>query len=482
MPTELPNASLPQASRRGVLKASLIGLASLAGSGIAAAATPKLAPATARPAGKVRNIIMLVPDGMSTGALSLLDMHCQLTTGKPSYWNRLRARAGTRHATHTTYAYESLVTDSAAASSAWSTGIKHKIKNLCITPDGKRPRPILLRAKQAGFKVGCVTTTTITHATPAGFYCNAAERGDEKIIGEQLIERGLDLAIGGGAKHVDPGLEAAQAAGKAMGLLVARNMDGLRVAVENPAARILGLMASEHVPFVVDRRGPASEQFNLAEAAVLAARRLSSGGSPFFLQVEAGRIDHAGHNNDAPALLGEMLEYDATLEALVAFTDQNPGTLLVTVADHATANPGLTLYGPAGRTGMERVAAAKQSLEWILANVEKTTPKEVRGAELVKLAEQHLGIPLGDDAPRLLQNVYHAIPVDPFTARSTAYGVLGSLAANQFGVGFISINHSADPVDLLAVGTGSEGLPGMIDNTEVHDWFTSLLGLAPALS
>ena len=115
-------------------------------------------------------------------------------------------------------------------------------------------------------------------------------------------------------------------------------------------------------------------------------------------------------------------------------------------------------------------------------SVAKTTQKEVRGLELAKLAEQHLGIPLGDDAPRLLQNVYDAIAVDPFTARSTAYGVLGSLAANQFGVGFISINHSADAVDLLAVGAGSDGLPGLIDNTELHDWFTSLLGLAPALS
>lgn len=473
---------LPPASRRGILKASLVGLATLAGSGLATAAAPKPVAAAARPAGKVRNVIMLVPDGMSTGSLSLLDMHSRLTTGKPSFWNRLRARAGTRHATHTTYAHESLVTDSAAASSAWSTGIKHKIKHLCITPDGRQPRPILMRAKAAGYKVGCVTTTTITHATPAGFYCNAPERNDEKAIGEQLIERGIDLAIGGGAKHVDPALEAAQAAGKAMGLLVARSMDGLRVAVENPAPRILGLMASDHVPYVIDRRGPAREQFNLAEAAVLAARRLSAGGSPFFLQVEAGRIDHAAHNNDAPALLGEMLEYDATLEALVAYTDQNPGTLLVTVADHATANPGLTLYGPAGRLGMERTAAATHSLEWILASVAKTTQKEVRGLELAKLAEQHLGIPLGDDAPRLLQNVYDAIAVDPFTARSTAYGVLGSLAANQFGVGFISINHSADAVDLLAVGAGSDGLPGLIDNTELHDWFTSLLGLAPALS
>ncbi len=470
-------------SRRGVLLGGLAGLAAVAagGAGVRAFGADSGAAAGRSGGEKVKNLIMLVPDGMSTGAISLLDMHKRLTTGKPSFWHTLRGAKGTMHANQTTDAYESLVTDSAAASSAWSTGIKHKIKSLCITPDGKQPSPILMRAKAAGYKVGCVTTTTITHATPAGFYCNMIERGNEADIGQQLIERGLDVAVGGGAKFVDPALEAAQAAGKANGLIVARSMLGLRAAMANPAPRVLGLLSSDQIPYVLERRVASTEQFNLAEAAVLAANRLAAGGK-FVLQVEAGRVDHAAHNNDAAALLAEMVEFDATLEALVGFTRATPGTLLVVVADHATANPGLTVYGPRGQAGMEKLAAAKHSLEWMIGKVDKENEKPMRGAALAQLAELHLGIGLGSDAPSLLQSVYDAKQVDPFGARSSLIAVLGSLCGNEFGVGFVSVNHTSDAVDMLAVGAGAESLPGLIDNTEVHEWFCGMLGLGPAIA
>lgn len=477
---DISECSGPQTSRRGVLLGGLAGLAAVTAGGSVCTFGAEFAGA-ARPNGqKVKNLIMLVPDGMSTGAVSLLDMHKLLTTGKPCFWNTLRGTKGTMHANHTTYAYESLVTDSAAASSAWSTGIKHKIKSLCVTPDGKQPSPILMRAKATGYRVGCVTTTTITHATPAGFYCNAIERGNELEIGEQLVERGLDVAIGGGAKFVDPAVEAAQSAGTAKGLIVARSMAGLRAAMGNSAERVLGLMASDQIPYVLERRAASAEQFNLAEAAVLAAKRLAAGGK-FVLQVEAGRVDHAAHNNDAAGLLGEMIEFDATLEALVGFTRATPGTLLVVVADHATANPGLTVYGQKGQAGMEKLAAAKHSLEWMIGRVDKENEKPMRGAALAAMAELHLGIGLGSEAPVLLQSVYNAKQVDPFGPRSSLIAVLGSLCGNEFGVGFVSVNHTADAVDLLAFGAGAESLPGMIDNTEVHEWFCGMLGLGPSL-
>jgi len=470
-------------SRRGVLLGGIAGLAAMATAGASVRTFgAEAGAATSRGAGeKVKNLIMLVPDGMSTGAVSLLDRHKRLTTGKPSFWHSLRGAKGTMHANHTTDAYESLVTDSAAASSAWSTGIKHKIKSLCVTPDGRQPSPIFMRAKAAGYKVGCVTTTTITHATPAGFYCNMIGRGSEAEIGQQLIERGVDVAVGGGAKFVDPAVEAAQTAGKANGLIVARTMMGLRAAMANPAPRVLGLMSSDQIPYVLERRAASTEQFNLAEAAILAANRLAAGGK-FVLQVEAGRVDHAAHNNDAPALLAEMMEFDATLEALVGFTRATPGTLLVVVADHATANPGLTVYGPKGQAGMEKLAAAKHSFEWMIDKVNKENEKPMRGAALAQFAELHLGIRLGADAPGLLQSVHDARQVDPFGARSSLIAVLGSLCGNEFGVGFVSVNHTSDAVDLLAIGAGAESLPGMIDNTEVHEWFCGLLGLKPSIA
>jgi len=478
--------------RRGVIGAGLAGLAGLAGAasllGSPARALAEQAASTIAPSPVAlpRNLIFIVPDGMSTGAISLLDVHSTAKLGRRPFWHTLRSTAGVHHATHTCYAHESLVTDSAAASSAWSTGILHKLKAICITPDGRRPLPIFIRAKAQGFAVGFVTTTTITHATPAGFYCNAMERGDEAGIAAQLIERGIDVAIGGGGKFVDKafaeGAMPADSKVAGRGPIVARTMDGLRAAMNNPAASIIGVLDDSHIPYVIDRRGEVRDRFDLAEAALMAAKRLASTGKPFMLQVEAGRIDHAGHNNDAAGLLGEMLEYDATLEAMVGFARTVPGTLVVTVADHATANPGLTRYGSMGSEGIAILPLAKRSFEWMVESAAQQHAKPVRGAALAAMAEAELGYKLPGTAAALLQSVYDAKPVDPFVARTSIYGVLGSLAGNTTSVGFVSVNHTADAVDLLAVGPGAETLPGLISNTQVHDWLAGLFKLASPLA
>ena len=150
---------------------------------------------------RARNAIFMAVDGMSIGTLSLADLHSRRTLGRSLHWLKLLSREGVRRALCYTSPLGGGVTDSAAASSAWSTGILVNNEAVNWTPHGDQPRPLLVRAKERGIATGLVTTTRITHATPAGFIANVPHRDMERDIAEQMVVRGLDLAMGGGAKY-----------------------------------------------------------------------------------------------------------------------------------------------------------------------------------------------------------------------------------------------------------------------------------------
>ena len=103
---------------------------------------------------------------------------------------------------------------------------------------------------------------------------------------------------------------------------------------------------------------------------VLAALpRLASYRQGFVLQVEAGRIDHANHLNDPAATLWDVLAADEALEALTAFVDKNPDTLLVLVSDHATGTGALYGTGQSyleSSVGLDLLEGQKASFEHML--------------------------------------------------------------------------------------------------------------------
>jgi alkaline phosphatase len=475
MQTEAPSPvpqPLPGLSRRRLLRSGGLGALGALG-GLAPAAALAQGGATPAPA-KPRNLIFLVADGMSAGALAIADRYAAHVVGRPLRWSALVREAGIRRSQSSTHAADSHVTDSAAASSAWSTGVKHTNGALCIDPAGRRLEPLWVRARRAGLATGVVTTTTVTHATPAGFYCNVDKRVKEPEIAAQLLERGIDVAIGGGRKHFSDALLAAHPEVK-----VARTAAELNGA---PAGgRLLGLMSTSHVPYALER--DAGEP-PLAEMARVALNRLaahSAGG--FVLQVEGGRVDHAAHNNDAFALVGEMMDFDAALAVCADFARGRSDTLVVVSTDHATANPGMTLYGKPGNEGLSRLAGARKSLEWVndavVAGAKGKSAEQI--AELaLSLTREATGIGLNGSAREVLRRLAAKERPDPFSERNILYCVLGGLLSEHCGIAFVSPHHTGDFVDLFAFGPGSETLPAFIDNAELSGWIASAMDLPPA--
>lgn len=472
-------------SRRALLGSAIAGglVAGLPGVGLAAqnVAVPgvKIDP-VAKP---VRNVILLIVDGMSAGTLSLAEHYSRIVLGKRTNWMTLGARAGSRRALCTNHSLDSAVTDSAAASSALSTGLKYRNGALCVLPDGLTPTPWLMRLKEQNPSraVGCVTTTTITHATPGGFYCNVTDRGDQKDVGQQLVQRDIDLALGGGRQYVPDAPEGS-------GINRIQTRAELKAWAESDhtsrAKRLIGTFNDSHISMSLERRDDEPSLLEMTRAAV---EHLSLAPDGFFLQVEAGRVDHAAHANDAGGLLTDMLEADTVLGYLSEFADGRDDTLIIATTDHGTGGPANTFYGRHGVECFKKLTKASKSFEWVMEKFAalpstgkdgKPTKPEQQAAELVRLLGQATGLEFGNDARKILTRKFAGEQVDPSMRRNEIVSVMGSLVGNGFGIQWISPDHTGESVEVLAFGAHADTLPAGMDNTDMPGWIARGMGVA----
>lgn len=481
-------------TRRGFFTTSAVGLAAAGGAltGLPAtahastghastghAATARRAAArssTARGRGnKATNVIFMVSDGMSAGTLTLAEIASRMTRERESRWVGLWREKGMTRAAAATYAADSLVTDSAAAGSAWGCGLRVNNNVLNITPDGRQQMPILVRARQQGKGTGLVSTARITHATPASFLVNCVRRDYERVISEQMLERDCDVLLGGGARYFPE--EVVTPYPK---LRVVRSADQLRSPeTARHAGPLLGLYNDSHVAYEMDRPDNVP---TLAEMTRVALSRLSATAAfpeGFVLQIEGGRIDHAAHNNDAAALVTEQLAFDDALGVVWEFTENRDDTLVIATSDHGNANPGLTLYGRESFEGLKRLLAAKGSFDVIFDRLLGEARHADRPDHLPKLVAELRGIEFDREEREMLAAVMKGRRQTAFRELSKVTGVLGGLLANYYGVGFVSGNHTSDLVEVLAWGPGSELVLPMGHNSDLHEVMTKALALAP---
>jgi alkaline phosphatase len=438
----------------------------LLGSVPAALAATRVAPGL--PGRTARNVIFMVADGMSIGTLTLADMYIRSRHHRPSHWVQLWSRQGVRRAQCATFAADSLVTDSAAAATAYSIGERVNNGAICITPDGREPSPIIVRAKQRGLATGLVTTTRLTHATPAAFIANVRSRNEERQIALQILDRRLDVAMGGGSVHF-PSAELQ----KHQDLSIIRTRDELLALGRRAGGRVLGLFATDHMSYEIDR--PDHEP-SLAEMTGTALAMLDQRNTGFLVQIEGGRIDHAAHNNDIGTLIRDQLAFDDALAVAVEFAAARDDTLLIVTTDHGNANPAFTIYGAEGIRRFERIAGCRYSFEWL--RKQSRVVEEGDAAERLKtLIGEATGITLTPVEFDFVNRVVAGERIHPFTTANSFYPVLGAVLANHFGVAFASPNHTSDLVEVAALGPGSERLAPMIDNTDLHTIMAAMLDL-----
>ena len=301
-----------------------------------------------------KSVIFLIGDGM--GYAQLTAARWEKAGGdQPSYQPTLKNYQTTRlymdemeYAGHmSTHSLDSWITDSAAAVTALATGQKtynDVISVGNITAHGEiigrenatlyavPLKTILEMANEAGKATGVVSTSRITHATPAGYYAHVAFRDWENDIALQCINSDMEVALGGGASKFFLDNRSLLEEAVTLGWTVVRNESEL-VAVD-PAAteRLLGIFTDSHMSYELDR-DPAVEP-SLAEMTETAIEILSKDEDGFFMMVEGARIDHAGHARDYKRIVNDTLAFDDAVKAALDYAAKNPDTLVVVTADH----------------------------------------------------------------------------------------------------------------------------------------------------
>ncbi|MBX3379669.1 MAG: alkaline phosphatase [Phycisphaeraceae bacterium] len=468
-----------------------ISLGSAAGLAAATAFSPAIARARQpvgampeKPGRTAHNVIFMVADGMSFGTLSLAEIASRAQHATGTNWVALWGREGAKRSVMRTASADSLVTDSSAGSSAWGGGVHINNDAVNFAPDGRLPVPILVHAAQNGKATGLVTTTRVTHATPAGFVANCPTRNSEDEIARQILDRRVDVVLGGGSKYFPDSLLATRPDLRVLRTRAAfdAEMNGMGDPASGP---LLGVFQPSHCLYECERN---EIDPSLSDMALMALRRLSSGKNGFVLQIEGGRVDHAAHANDAGTMVGEQLAFDRALGTVLQWMQNRDDTLLIVTTDHGNANPGLTLYGPETYKGIERLCSVRHSFEWIFEQLGmKLQYDDVTGRN--KLSEEDrvgsvvreaTGIQLVPDEIAAFVGSLKGKRPQLFEPMSRSSSILGSCLANHYGVGFISPNHTADFVEVTAIGPGSERIAPFIDNIDLHEVMLGALDLRPA--
>ena len=463
-------------ARRDWLKTAALGSAA---AGIAR--TEATADPVGAPAKRVRGVVFMVSDGMSPGVLTLAEAYSQLTRNRSTrWWSLYNDRATTRGLMDTASA-NSLVTDSAAASTAWGGGERVNNGAINFTPAGKPLEPIAALLKKSGARIGLVSTATITHATPAGFAASVARRNDEDEIAPQYLDR-VDVILGGGSVHFSPSkradkLDLTENFRKA-GYDIVRNRHGMLAA---RGERLLGTFTRGHLPFSIDRDNDPSIAAmvpTLAEMAAAALGRFLDSDKPFLLQVEGARIDHAAHLNDIAGLLGDQLAFDDAISTVMELIGRHDDVLLVVTSDHGNANPGLNGMGAGYAESTQRfarVANMKASHERLLGEALRGSDADAAG--LVQLVKRHLDFTMKPPEAEALLAILRKNPVVEWSEQlDNPEGLLGQFAGNRTGVGWTGTTHTSDPTIVSALGPQADRFAGMVRNSDVFGHLVEMLG------
>lgn len=337
-----------------------------------------------------KNVILFIGDGNDPTTIVATRIFEGQLAGNPGEENILSYEALPHVAYSKTYNTNAQTPDSAGTASAIMTGVKTISGVINLTKNVKRgsckdalenPATSLAElAEAAGLATGIVTTTRITHATPASFFAHSADRNWEdntklpegnpdgcKDIAAQLIDfpfgDGIDVAMGGGRANFigkedvdaeDPSKTGKRTDGrnlveewtaKSNNHVVIHNQaefDALDVS-SNP--NVLALFNGSHMQYEASRAKDKGGEPSLAEMTKKAIEILSQKGKGYFLVIEGGRIDHASHGNKAYYTLTDGVAFSDAVQVAIDITNTDE-TLIVVTADHGHE---MTLSGYAQR-------------------------------------------------------------------------------------------------------------------------------------
>ena len=432
-----------------------------------------------------------------------------------------------------TWAYNALITDSAAAGTALACG--HKTYSGAISVDPEDPnlayKTLAELAKEQGKMVGILSSVSLDHATPAVFYSHQDSRNKYFHIAQEAANSGTVDFIGGGSFRYIDGYTGSRAASwpelakgnpdvtnlweqfANNGFAVVHNLADL----ENVPAGMKCVAASDSTQdsaamhYEIDRL--ASGEWSLAEVTSEAIRLLDNPNG-FFMMVEGGKIDWTCHANDAVTSVYDTLAFDDACRVVIEFANQHPGECLIVVtADHETG--GLTqgwagtMYDSSYQNLTQQTMSFQAFSDWLveyqqnplslwnmmldIINVFGPADADIRmldledDDEMLRKIQEVFGIDyasLTDLQKGQLEEAYdRQLSGEEIRGSEEDYLIYGGydplgvacthLVNARAGLGWTSYSHTAVPVPVMA---NDAAFVGYYDNTDVAKKIAAVMG------
>lgn len=280
---------------------------------------------------KPKNIILMIGDGMGLP---------QITAGVYSKKKGMAIEQFPVVGLQKCQSKDNLVNDSAAGATAMACGVKTNNKALGMDEEGKHFTSIMKECSEKEYATGFLTSSSIVHATPAGFYAHQPDRYQYERIALDFIRSEVDLAIGGGKKYFDRRSMDDKNLYKALltkGYVVEDFLehDITRYSLDAKKKLVFFTADSEPLPASQGR-----DYMALATDKSINFLKKRSG-QGFFLLVEGAQIDWAGHAKNSIELISEVRDFDEAIAQALKFAQEDGETLLIVTADHETG--GMTL-------------------------------------------------------------------------------------------------------------------------------------------
>ena len=294
------------------------------------------------PSGAPKNVVLLIGDGMGFEQAKAAGMYAHGAPGT------LPFEAFPHRAEMTTHSADSPVTDSAAAATALATGRKvdNGVISLAHPGGGEVLKTLLEHFGARGRGTGLVTTADVTHATPAAFGAHRPSRNDLSGISADYMNSTRPDVLFGGAGDGTPRASVEEA-----GYALVTDRAGMWSLDPEAVAMVCGRFGEDHLPYEYDGLGALPRLWEMTASAlgILGGRE-----EGFFLMVEGGRIDHAGHDNDIERNVLETVGFCRAVRVVTDWARGRSDTLVLVTADHETG--GLKVLRNNGRGGFPTVS------------------------------------------------------------------------------------------------------------------------------
>lgn len=433
----------------------------------------------------VENIILLIPDGMSVGNVTLTRW---FMNGENLSWDQYVC------ALVKTYSADAPIADSAPAGTAMATGKKSHTGYISVLPDianmpGQKEIPadmkkaplvtILEAAKLIGKSTGLVATSNIQHATPAVFAAHWPDRNNYEAIAEQILYNNVDVLMGAGLPYFKERKDKENLFDE----LIKRNYkiaENKEQFLSLNAGKVAYLDNSSALPYDIDR--DEDKIPSIAEMTQKAIEILSKNKNGFFLMVEGSKIDWANHANEPVGVMSDILAFNEAVKVALNYARNLKNTVVIVVADHSTGG------FSSGNSNTSKDYDKRQLTDFVLPLKLATVTGE--GLEKILLSTENLDTnkiketiakyyyikDLTDEELKTIENYINEAKANPKKAGSFNY-IIGPMISKRANIGWTSNGHVGEDVALAIYNPTGYRLSGVVENSDIALYMSKIFNV-----